>query len=57
MGIKLSEWYDLVAKVLDVNLVEGSDVFCWSLNTNKLFSVRSMYKHLINNGIRVSQEI
>ena len=31
--------------------------FDWSLHANGSFSVRSMYKHLINNGIRVTKEI
>ncbi|WVZ54093.1 hypothetical protein U9M48_004953 [Paspalum notatum var. saurae] len=36
---------------------EGRDVFNWGLNKTGVFTVRSMYKHLVNNGIKVSQEI
>jgi exonuclease III len=45
---KLLEWLSLVAKISNVVLVEGSDYFKWNLTSSGLFSVRSMYLHLID---------
>ncbi|WVZ50427.1 hypothetical protein U9M48_001680, partial [Paspalum notatum var. saurae] len=42
---------------MNVELIEGNDVFSWKLHRNMSFSLRSMYKHLINNNISVSQDI
>ncbi|WVZ96121.1 hypothetical protein U9M48_041796 [Paspalum notatum var. saurae] len=42
---------------MNLELREERDVFKWGLNKTGVFTVRSMYKHLINKGIRVSQEI
>jgi len=39
------------------NLNEGRDTFIWNLNNNGLFSVTSMYKYIVNNGIKVTQKI
>ena len=55
-GNKLTEWYNLLLRTMNVDLTEGNDVFSWKLHRNRSFSVRSMYKHLINN-IGVSQDI
>ena len=55
-GNKLTEWYNLLLRTMNVDLIEGNDVFSWKLHRNRSFSVRSMYKHLINN-IGVSQDI
>ena len=55
-GNKLTEWYNLLLRTMNVDLTEGNDVFSWKLHRNSSFSVRSMYKHLINN-IGVSQDI
>ena len=57
IGDKLNDWYNLVARLLNVDLPEGRDNFRWSLFANGSFFLRSMYKHLINNGIRVTKEI
>ncbi|WVZ90646.1 hypothetical protein U9M48_036930, partial [Paspalum notatum var. saurae] len=56
-GNRLHAWNELVGRVMSLELREGRDVFNWGLNKTGLFTVRSMYKHLINNGIKVSQEI
>jgi len=45
---KLAEWLSLVARISNVELVEGSDYFRWSLTKSGLFSVRSMYLYLID---------
>ena len=42
------EWFDLVAKITNINLVEGSDHFRWNLHKYGVFTVRSMYLHKIN---------
>jgi hypothetical protein len=54
VGNKLLEWQSLVARVSFINLNEGRDTFVWNLNNNGLFSVKSMYKYLVNNGIKVT---
>jgi hypothetical protein len=40
-----------------VNLQGERDVFVWSLHSFGTFSVKSMYAALINNGVRVSQDL
>ncbi|WVZ51089.1 hypothetical protein U9M48_002268, partial [Paspalum notatum var. saurae] len=56
-GDRLRAWFELVGRIMNQELRGGKDVFRWDLNKTGLFSVRSMYKHLINNGLKVSQEI
>jgi len=57
VGRNLRDWHRIVASLHDVSLQEGRDVFVWSLQSLGIFSVKSMYDALINNGARVSQEI
>jgi hypothetical protein len=45
---KLREWLGLVAQVSHVQLTEGSDYFKWSINKPGLYTVRSLYHHLID---------
>ena len=45
---KLVEWHNLVAQINHVELVEGSDTFRWNLTKSGLYSVRSLYLHLID---------
>ena len=45
---KLVEWHNLVAQIAHVELVEGSDTFRWNLTKSGLYSVRSLYLHLID---------
>jgi len=40
----LTSWYDLVSKVVLVNLTNGKDGFRWKLSKNGMFIVRSMYR-------------
>ncbi|WVZ87298.1 hypothetical protein U9M48_033955, partial [Paspalum notatum var. saurae] len=56
-GERLNYWNELVGRVMNLALRAGRDKFIWGLNKTGVFTVRSMYKHLINNGIIVSQEI
>ncbi|WVZ81474.1 LOW QUALITY PROTEIN: hypothetical protein U9M48_028848, partial [Paspalum notatum var. saurae] len=51
LGDKLTDWHNLVRRVLNISLQEGNDVFKWDLHRNGCFSVRSMYKYLVNNNI------
>jgi hypothetical protein len=48
VGNKLLEWLNLVAQISNVELVGGSDYFRWNLTKSGLFSVRSLYLHLID---------
>ena len=43
----LFSWYELVSKIVLVNLTNGNDVFWWNLNKNDKFTVRSMYRFMI----------
>jgi hypothetical protein len=45
---KLREWLGLVAQISHVQLTEGSDYFKWSLTKSGLYTVRSLYHHLID---------
>ena len=57
MGRNLRDWHRIVNSLLDVNLHEGRDLFIWALHSSGSFSVKSLYIALINNGVRVSQDI
>ncbi|WVZ53496.1 hypothetical protein U9M48_004427 [Paspalum notatum var. saurae] len=54
---KLRDWENIVARVMNLNLQEENDYFKWHLHKNGIFSVRSMYRYLVNNGVKVSMEI
>ncbi|WVZ49884.1 hypothetical protein U9M48_001207 [Paspalum notatum var. saurae] len=56
-GERLHAWNELVGRVMNLELREERDVFKWGLYKMGVFTVKSMYKYLINKGIRVSQEI
>ena len=53
----LRAWHRIVASVLDINWSEQKDVFVWNLNASETFTVKSMYAAIINNGVRVLQDI
>ena len=36
-----------------INLNEGLDPFVWSLHEDGIFTVKSMYSYLVNNGVKV----
>jgi len=57
VGANLMAWHRIVASLQDINLLEQRDVFVWSLNASGNFTVKSMYAALINNGVRVSQDL
>jgi hypothetical protein len=57
VGTNLANWQRIVASLQQVNLVEERDAFIWGLMASGTFTVRSMYAALINNGVKVSQDI
>jgi hypothetical protein len=57
VGSNLRDWHRIVTSVHDINLQGERDTFVWSLHSSGSFSIQSMYAELINNGVRVSQEI
>ena len=57
VGTNLRDWHRIVASLHDVNLQEERDAFVWALHLSGSFSVKSIYDALINNGVRVSQDL
>jgi len=53
----LLEWNNLIATIANVNLQAGNDTITWTLSTSGNFTVRSMYRYLITNHIKVTHEI
>ena len=49
LGNNLTQWLQLVSKVVDVALNNEKDVFVWSPNKNGLFTVKSMYSNMMTN--------
>jgi hypothetical protein len=49
VGNKWTFWLQLCRKLMRVHLNEETDRFVWSLTTNGLFTVKSMYEDLMNN--------
>lgn len=41
-----AQWYELAAKLNEVELSEDPDVVIWNWTKNKTFSVKSVYEHL-----------
>ncbi|WVZ75219.1 hypothetical protein U9M48_023298 [Paspalum notatum var. saurae] len=52
-----SHFWSSLMGVINLNLQEGNDYFKWHLHKSGIFSVRSMYRYLVNNGVKVSMEI
>jgi hypothetical protein len=57
VGVNLTNWHRIVASLQQVNLLQEKDEFIWGLKASGVFTVKSMYVALINNGVRVSQDI
>lgn len=51
VGARWDAWLHLVERIMQVHLAEQSDSIRWILTKNGVFSVKSMYSHLINTGI------
>ena len=46
-GVNLQAWHNVVAMVANVQLTNQRDRFVWGLHQNGLFSVKSMYRALL----------
>ena len=46
------ELLEFIAKMNALNLSEGDDIFKWNLTPNKVFSIKSYYDFLNDNGTR-----
>jgi len=57
VGRNLDNWRRILASLQHLNLMQERDVFIWGLKSLGIFTVKSMYDALINNGERVSQDI
>jgi ABC-type microcin C transport system permease subunit YejB len=51
VGQNLGLWYNLITRILNVNLSIERDSSRWNLTTSGLFLVKSMYDTLIINGL------
>ena len=50
VGGKLSMWTDLVSLVVGVNMVEEEDRWEWKVGKHHVFSVKSMYRDIVQAG-------
>ena len=50
VGDKLRLWTKLVSLIVQVDLVESEDQFVWKISKNSVFSVRSMYRELMQDN-------
>ena len=59
MGQNLRDWNIIVSSfsLTELNLQDSPDVFKRSLHSMGQFSVKSMYATLVNNDVRILQEI
>ena len=51
VGDNLAAWYNLVSKVISTQLTEQNDVFVWKANKKETFTINSMYRTLMFNGV------
>ena len=51
VGVKLTDYINLVAYLRDFNLADERDTIFWKLHNNEQFLVRSMYQKLINQQV------
>lgn len=51
MGNYLALWHNLVSRLAQISLTSENDRLKWTLTASRVFTVRSMYRVLINNGI------
>jgi hypothetical protein len=47
VGPRLTNWNELLQRLVSIQLVQGKDLFRWELTKNGKFTVRSMYEALI----------
>jgi hypothetical protein len=51
VGNNLALWHDLVGRLAHISFTSEKDRLKWTLTPYGVFTVRSMYRALINNGI------
>jgi hypothetical protein len=51
----LLAWYDLVSKVVSINLTNDNVVFVWNLQTSGIFSAHSLYTSITQCGVVLSK--
>jgi hypothetical protein len=49
---KWNRWVHLVSRLMNVQLSDSNDSFHWELTMTDLFSVKSMYRHLLDGHTR-----
>ena len=42
-------WLELVERLMDVNLSNEKDIFCWKLTSSGVFTVKSMYLDILDD--------
>ena len=57
VGSKLIYWHSFVSNLAHINLNEGMNLFVWNLHNNGLFTVKSMYNHLVNNNTLLTKRL
>ena len=57
MGANLTNRHRIVVSLQDINLLEKRDIFVWGFNASGSFTAKSIYALLINNEVRVSQDL
>jgi hypothetical protein len=53
LGLRLAAWNSLLQRLDSIQLLPGSDEFCWNLTANGTFSVDSLYKVILQSDIPV----
>jgi hypothetical protein len=51
VGNNLALWHNLVGRLAHISLTSENDRLKWTLTASRVFTIRYMYRVLINNGI------
>jgi hypothetical protein len=51
VAANLQSWHNLILRIVNIHLIDQSDVFRWSLKSDGQFSVSSMYQALLDSDI------
>lgn len=57
VGNRLVAWLELCHKLESVNFVDQADSFTWNLNSSGSYSMKSLYKSLINNDCQFRHKV
>ena len=55
-GETLGLWNNLRSRSEDIEMKGGKDKITWSLNANGIFTVKSLYKKMVDDGLRFPQK-